>query len=88
VLDALGSDAANVLPPLLTLRTVTLRLPAYVVLALETIAAEDRMTLDDALHGELIDFAGTVADRMEAIHPGFQRAYLYPGIAQPRRVSS
>ena len=79
VLDALGSDAATVLPPLLALRTVTLRLPAYVVLALETVAAEYRTTLDDALHCELIDFAGTVADRMDAIHPGFRRAYLFPG---------
>ncbi|HEX3578086.1 MAG TPA: hypothetical protein VHY33_05930 [Thermoanaerobaculia bacterium] len=78
VLDTLGSDAATALPPLLALRTVTLRLPAYVVLALETIATEERRTLDDALHGELIDLAGIVADRMEAIHPGFRRAYLYP----------
>src|SRR3954451_5512169 len=39
VVDALGSDAAAILPPLLALRTVTLRLPAYVVLALETVAA-------------------------------------------------
>src|SRR6266852_5060864 len=39
--DALGSDAAVVLPPLLALRAVTVRLPEYIVRALETIAAED-----------------------------------------------
>lgn len=88
VQDALGSDAANVLPPLLTLRAVTFRLPEYIVRALETIAAEDGTTPDDCLRCELQDFAGTVADRMEAIHPGFRRAYLYPGAAQPTRVSS
>jgi hypothetical protein len=86
--DALGDDAAAVLPPLLALRTVTLRLPEYIVRALETTAAEDGTTADDCLRCELQDFAGTVADRMEAIHPGFRHAYLYPGAAQPRRVSS
>ena len=35
IVDALGSDAATALPPLLTLRSVTLRLPEYIVRALE-----------------------------------------------------
>jgi len=58
---------------------VTLRLPEYIVRALETVAAEDRTTVDAYLSGELLDFAGTVVDRMEVIHPGFRRAYLFPG---------
>jgi hypothetical protein len=76
--DALGCDAAAVLPPLLAPRAVTVRLPEYVVLALETVAAENGTTLDGALHGELIDFAGTVARRMDTVIPGFRRAYLFP----------
>jgi hypothetical protein len=79
--DALGADAATVLPPLLSLRAVTVRLPEYMVRALETVAVEEGMTLDGALHGELIDFAGTMAARIEKKVPGFRRAYFYPGRA-------
>lgn len=78
-MDALGADAATALPPLLTLRSVTLRLPEYIVRALETVAAEDRTTVDAFLSYELIEFAGTVVDHMETVHPGFRRAYLFPG---------
>ena len=78
VVDALGTDAAAVLPPLLALRSVTLRLPEYILRALETIASEDGTTVDAILHGELLDFAGTVADRMEAKVPGLRAAYHFP----------
>lgn len=77
--DALGTDAATALPPLLTLRTVTLRLPAFIVCTLETIASRNGTTPDACLHQELMDFAGLWAEKMEAVHPGFQRAYLFPG---------
>lgn len=76
--EALGADADAALPPLLALRTVTVRLPEYMVRALETIAAEDGTTVDQALHGELIDFAGSYSGRMDAKIPGFRRAYLFP----------
>ncbi|HUP61914.1 MAG TPA: hypothetical protein VNA69_16020 [Thermoanaerobaculia bacterium] len=77
--EALGDDASAVLPPLLSLRSVTLRLPEYVLRALETIAAEHGVTMDHALYGELLDFAGTLSGRMEATVPGYRRAYLFPG---------
>lgn len=77
--EALGCDAAGVLPPLLTLRSVTVRLPEYLVRAIEHEATRDDMTFDDWLHHELVDFAGTVADRMERAVPGFRRAYFFPG---------
>jgi hypothetical protein len=80
---ALGDDAARVLPPLLSLRAVTVQLPEFIVRALETIASEERTTLDAALHGELIDLAGTMADRMEAVAPGYRAAYFFP--SQPQR---
>jgi hypothetical protein len=79
IVDALGTDAATALPPLLSLRSVTLRLPEYIVRGLETVAAEERTTVDAYLSDELLEFAGAVVDRMEAVHPGFRRAYLYPG---------
>lgn len=77
--EALGKDAAAVLPPLLTLRSVTVRLPEFILCALERGASNDRTTLDAFLHRELMDYAGTMLERMEASHPGFQRAFMYPG---------
>jgi hypothetical protein len=77
--DALGDAAATVLPPLLALRTVTVRLPEFIVRALEAVAAEDCTTLDAALHGELIDFAGTHLTHLQERIPGYRQAYLFPG---------
>jgi hypothetical protein len=39
---------------------LTVRLPEYLVRALETAATDDATTVDDWLHHELVDFAGTV----------------------------
>jgi hypothetical protein len=81
---ALGRDAARVLPPLLALRRVTVRLPEFILLALETLAGREGETLDAYLHRELLDFAGTWAREMERVHPGFRRAYLFPGQMEKR----
>jgi hypothetical protein len=81
--DALGSDAAAVLPPLLALRAVTVRLPEYIVRALESIAEKERTTLDAALHSELIELAGTHLTRLEGTIPGYREAYFFPGQPQP-----
>jgi hypothetical protein len=78
VVDALGADAATALPPLLALRTVTVRLPAFIVCALETAASEDGKTVSAYLASELLEFAGTVVDRMEAKVPGLRAAYHFP----------
>jgi hypothetical protein len=78
---ALGADARTALPALLNLRAVTVRLPEFIVRAIEVSAANEHMTIDDWLHHELVDFAGTAVDRMERLIPGFRRAYLYPGDA-------
>jgi hypothetical protein len=77
--EALGCDAATTLPPLLTLRSITVRLPEYLVRAIEHEAASDDTTVDDWLHHELIDFAGSAATEMDRVIPGFRRAYLFPG---------
>ena len=77
--DALGSNAANVLPPLLAMRAVTIRLPEYIVRALEAVAAQDGMTVDAVLGSELIEFAGTHLTELETTIPGYRRAYLFPG---------
>lgn len=79
IIDALGAQASTVLPPLLAMRSVTVQLPEYLVRAMEHEAASDDTTVDDWLHHELVDFAGTVAERMERVVPGFRRAYLFPG---------
>ncbi len=76
--DALGTKAANVLPPLLALRTVTVRLPEYIVRAFEAVAAEDGRTLEAALGYELIEFAGTHLTQLAPKIPGYRAAYLFP----------
>jgi hypothetical protein len=83
--EALGKDAARVLPPLLSLRAVTFRLPEFIVRALELMAADESTTVDDVLHYELVEFAGSMADRVSRRIPGFRRAYLFPGdVRRPR----
>jgi hypothetical protein len=77
--DALGVDARTVLPPLLALRSITVRLPEYIIRALKCLAADSGKTIDDCLYGELIDFAGTVARHVEKRVPGYRRAYFFPG---------
>jgi hypothetical protein len=77
--DALGSDAPAVMPPLRALRAVTVRLPEYIVRALEAVAAQDGTTLDAALGFELIDFAGAHLTQLETTIPGYRQAYLFPG---------
>lgn len=79
IFDALGDDAARVLPPLLALRTVTVRLPEYVLRALEMVAENRGTTLDHFLYGELIDFAGSPPLDVARRIPGYRQAYLYPG---------
>ncbi|MGA8809750.1 MAG: hypothetical protein WB973_17910 [Thermoanaerobaculia bacterium] len=76
---ALGDDAAAVLPPLLALRTVTVRLPEFIVLTLESVAARDRTTFDAALHNELTELAGTHLTELQATIPGYRQAYMFPG---------
>ena len=77
--DALGSDAANVLPPLLALRAVTVRLPEHIIRAFEVIAADAGTTVDAALGSELIEFAGAHLTDLQETIPGYRQAYLFPG---------
>jgi hypothetical protein len=76
--DALGSEAANVLPPLLALRAVTVRLPEFIVRTLEAVATDQRTTVDAALHYELTELAGTHLTRLEGTIPGYREAYFFP----------
>jgi len=77
--SALGKDAGRVLPPLLALRPITVRLPEFVLRALEILAADRGTTFDHYLYGELLDFASTASMRVGLRLPGYRRAYLFPG---------
>jgi hypothetical protein len=77
--DALGEVGASVLPPLLTLRKVTVRLPEYIIRAFEVIAANGGTTVDAALGSELIEFAGAHLTDMQTTIPGYRQAYLFTG---------
>jgi hypothetical protein len=84
--DALGDDAARVLPPLLALRAVTVRLPEYIIRAFEVIAAGNGTTVDAAIGSELVEFAGSQLTELETVIPGYREAYLFPGPPPPENV--
>jgi hypothetical protein len=75
---ALGDAAGTVLTPLLNLRAVTVRLPEYIIRALEAVAANGGTTLDAALGSELIEFAGAHLTELEGLIPGYREAYMFP----------
>ena len=77
--EALGADASAVLPPLLMLRAVTVRLPEYILRGLEACATDQQVTVDDYLSWELVEFAGSLPQRLVRRIPGFRQAYLFPG---------
>lgn len=79
IYEALGPDAATVLPSLLAPQPLTVHLPAYLVHAIEHAADDEQLSVDDWLHLEMVDFASGVVHRMERALPGFRRAYLFPG---------
>jgi len=86
--DALGCDAAEILPPLLALRSITVRLPEYLLRAIQHEATSLDTTIDNWLQHELVEFAGRVVERMERLAPGYRSACLYPGGESAHQVLS
>jgi hypothetical protein len=82
IYDALGDQAAEFLPPLLMVETVTVRLPAFLVRMLEHFARRERCTVGEALTKELFDVAEATnmanPEGMERLIPGFYAALCFP----------
>ena len=79
--DALGADAANVIPELVRLTELAVRIPRFEAVALERVAARDGRSVDAVLARELLDFASAGSPWLEREVPGFLAALAWPETA-------
>jgi hypothetical protein len=79
--DALGSDAATVLPDLLRTAELRVRLPRHQIAMLEYRAGQHQTTVSGALARELDAVASADAEELSALIPGFAAALAWPGRA-------
>jgi hypothetical protein len=76
--EALGGEAALVLPAGVRTRELTVRLPRYVVAALECLAEENGESVDALLTRELHGLAYAHRERLGASIAGFAEAVSWP----------
>jgi hypothetical protein len=76
--EALGADAAGVIPELVRLTDLEVRIPRMEVVALERVAARDGQSVDRVLARELLDFVSAQAPWLEREVPGFLAALAWP----------
>jgi hypothetical protein len=72
--EALGSDAAGVLPAAIRTAELRARLPRYQLAMLEYLAEREGTTVSDVLVRELEDVASGRAEELSAVIPGFGAA--------------
>ena len=76
--EALGEDAAAVLPEAIRLVELRARVPRYQRDMLRYLAERDRTTVDEVLTRELEDVACAHAEELAAAVPGFDTAMVWP----------
>src|SRR5947209_17572082 len=76
--EALGEDAANVLPEAIRLVELRARVPRYQREMLVYFAKRDRTSLDHVLSRELEDVASAHSEELSAKLPGFVDAMSWP----------
>ena len=76
--EALGRDAAEVIPELLRLVDLEVRIPRMQVVTLERLAAMDGVTVSAVLARELRDLVSVHAEWLSAEVPGFAEALHWP----------
>ncbi len=83
--EALGHDAARVLPPPLRTRRLTLRLPRYQIDALKVLADDARESVDAILTRAVEDLPDFDRERLSRLVPGFAEAiaWLEAGETEP-----
>lgn len=83
--EALGAEAARVLPEAVRLIDLHVRLPRYHVEMLEHFAERERMSVSGVLARELDDVASAHAEELSVSIAGFADALAWPDIntAQP-----
>jgi hypothetical protein len=76
--EALGDDAAAVLPEAIRLVELRARVPRYQRDMLRYLAERNRTTVDEVLTRELEDVACAHAEELAAVVPGFDMAMVWP----------
>jgi hypothetical protein len=76
--EALGADAAKVLPEAIRTRELSARLPRYQFAMLEYFAEQRQTNVSDVLARELDDFASAHFEELRSAVPGFAEAFEWP----------
>jgi hypothetical protein len=76
--DALGEDAARVLPEAIRLVELRARVPRYQREMLHVLARQHGTTVDEVLTRELEDVACAHAEELARVIPGFEAALAWP----------
>lgn len=74
----LGADVSR-LPPLIRLTNLSIQLPAYQIVALESAARREQTTVNDLLARYLMDLICDEAPALEKTVEGFREAFHWPG---------
>ncbi|HEX7153187.1 MAG TPA: hypothetical protein VF618_17000 [Thermoanaerobaculia bacterium] len=82
--EALGAEAAGVLPEAVRLIDLHVRLPRHQVAMLELFAERDRTTVSSALARELDGVASAHAEELSPAIAGFADALAWPDADAPR----
>jgi hypothetical protein len=77
--EALGRDAASILPPGLRTRKLTVRLPRYQIGALEVLAEDGREPVEAMLMRMFEELTELHHERLARVIPGLVEAMAWPG---------
>jgi hypothetical protein len=85
--EALGRDAALVMPPALRTRKLTVRLPLYQIAALKILAAEGTESVDTMLERMFHELTDNEKERLAPLIPGLVEAIGWPEIRDTEQPS-
>jgi hypothetical protein len=84
--EALGRDAALILPPALRTRKLTVRLPQYQIGTLQALAEEGRESVDAMLTRMFEELADGNHERLAGVIPGLAEAIAWPDAREGDRA--
>jgi len=83
--DALGRDAALILPPALRTRKLTVRLPLYQIGALRVLAEDGRESVDTMLERMFHELTDLHRERLSLVIPGLGEAIRWPEVDEQQQ---
>jgi len=83
--EALGRDAALILPPALRTRKLTVRLPQYQIGALQMLADDGRESVDTMLTRMFEELTDLNHERLSRLIPGLAEAIAWPEAGESDR---